>query len=100
MQSIGFEAPTSTRRLYNLAALDVSLEFAEGIRDAGYGHISFSGLTEFRIHGVSPEFVRAMADSGFEGLTASRLVEFRIHGVSAEFVREMADLGIRDISAS
>ena len=100
MRSIGFDSPTSARRLYNLAALDVSLEFAEGIRDAGYGDISFSRLTEFRIHGVTPDFVMAMAETGFEDLSPSRLVEFRIHGVSPEFVQEMADSGFEGLTAS
>ena len=100
MQELGFEVSDKPHKLFKLAALDVSYEFAEGIRNAGYGHISMNRLTEFRIHGVTPEFVRGMAESGFEDLDAARLVEFRIHGISPEFVRGMAESGFEDLSAA
>ncbi len=100
MAAIGFEVSTTVRRLFEMAALDVSVAFAEGIRDAGYGEISTSRLVEFRIHGVTPEFIAAIEETGFDGLAPSRLVEFRIHGVTPEFIDEMAEIGLDDLSES
>ncbi|ANM29141.1 hypothetical protein ABI59_05340 [Acidobacteria bacterium Mor1] len=98
MQAIGFKVSDDPEKLFEMAALDVSLDFTRGIVDVGYGNISTNRLIEFRIHGVKSEFIQGMADAGYEDLEPSRLVEFRIHGVSPEFVQGMTDAGLRDLS--
>ena len=98
MAAIGFKVSDSPRKLFEMAALDVSYEFSQGVSDAGYGDISSNRLVEFRIHGVDGAFIRGIADAGYEGLEPSRLVEFRIHGVSPEFVRGMSESGFDDLT--
>ena len=100
MLRIGYEVRDDADDLYQMATLDVSLEFAEGVADLGYDDISVDRLTEFRIHGVSPSFIDGMGDAGYRDLPPQRLVEFRIHGVSPEFVQGLTDAGLEELSES
>ena len=91
LQRLGYDAPRDDQ-LLTMAMLQVSLDFARGIREAGL-RASTAQLVELRIHGVSLPYVRETQNAGYRNLTAKDYVEMKIHGVSTEFLRALKHAG-------
>ena len=88
---LGYDAP-SDEQLFTMTMVDVSLEFARGVKDAGLG-ASTRQLIEMRIHGVSLDYIRDVRAAGFTNLTAREFTEMKIHGVSVDFIRDLQKAG-------
>jgi hypothetical protein len=124
MKQMGYSEADS--RAFELATLDVSLEFVREIKDLGYKasldeliqarifkvgraqveglravgitDLPISKLVEYQIFNVTPEYVREMRAS-FPNISTDKMVEMRIHKATPEFAREMASLGYKDLDA-
>ncbi|MEM9596195.1 MAG: hypothetical protein AAGD06_18130 [Acidobacteriota bacterium] len=85
-------------RLFELAAVDLTLSFVDGLAELGYDE-NLQRLIEMRIHGADAAYAKAMRGLGLGELTSRYLVEMRIHRVDPSYVRavQAADLG--DLSA-
>ena len=86
------------KALAHLAAIDMSLEFIDGLRALGYAE-RLNRLTEMRIHGATPAYVKELKSLGYENIGAKRLVEMRIHKVTPEYIRAFQSLGYASLSA-
>ncbi|MBA3885850.1 MAG: 4-hydroxy-3-methylbut-2-enyl diphosphate reductase [Acidobacteria bacterium] len=121
------ESDPSSRRLFSLAALDVSRAFIQEVEQAfpgialkdvvsfrihgvtaafraelrqrGFSDLSPNDLVKARIHGVTPAYVDEMRQAGFPGEDLDGLVRLRIHGVSERYIKEMAAAGYTGLSA-
>jgi hypothetical protein len=91
MRELGYDSP-SDDQLLNMAMLQVSLDFARGIREAGL-RASTGQLVELRIHGVSLQYIRETQNAGYQSLTPQDYVAMKIHGVSTEFLRALKHAG-------
>jgi hypothetical protein len=118
MKALGFDVE---EKQFDMAAQDVSLEFAketkgerlEGldtdkliafrifgvtadlihqIRAAGLNITSTDKLVAFRIHGVTPEMIRTLHEEGYNP-DEDKLIALRIHGATPEWMAEMSKLG-------
>ncbi|MEM1181585.1 MAG: hypothetical protein AAGM22_24795 [Acidobacteriota bacterium] len=87
-----------SRKLLELACLDLTLGFIDDLAELGYRE-SLERLVEMRIHGVDGRYIRELANAGYRELPSKKLVEMRIHGVDGAYVREIGDAGFRDLSA-
>ena len=96
MDDLGYRV-RSRRDAFKLALLDVSLSFAQGIKDAGYDRLSLDRLVEMRIHGATPDFINELDRLGYRGLSPSKLVEMRIHRATVEYIEELRNLGYSDL---
>ena len=85
------------RRQLELASVDLTLEFIDGLRKLGYKP-GLKRLIEMRIHGAGPDYVRALKRAGYDDVPAKRLVEMRIHGVTPEYIRAMVKAGFGQLS--
>ena len=81
-----------SRRLYDLALFDVSLDFIRSMQAVGCDE-PLDRYVEFRIFAVDPAYVRDMESVGFAHLTGSKLVETKIHGATPDDIREMRAQG-------
>lgn len=88
---LGYEAPQE-ERLFDMLMMDVSLEYARGVKSAGLGATT-KELIEMRIHGVTLQYIADIRSSGYTDLRAKDYVEMRIHGVKPEFVKELKAAG-------
>ena len=91
LSALGY-APPNEEDLFSMALLNVSLDYARAIRDAGV-RASTKELIQLRIHGVSSDYVNEARTAGYPNLTASDIVQFRIHGVSTAFLRDLKEAG-------
>ncbi len=91
LQSLGYDAPTGDQ-LFNMALLQVTLDYARGIREAGL-RASTDQLVELRVHGVGLPYIRETQNAGYRDLTARDYVEMKIHGVSTDFLRALKHAG-------
>ena len=91
LQGLGYDAPRDDQ-LITMAMLQISLDFARGIREAGL-RASTGQLVELRIHGVSLPYIRETQNAGYRNLTPKDYVEMKIHGVSTEFLRALKHAG-------
>jgi hypothetical protein len=96
MKKLGFRVGRS-RDALTLAVLDVSLSFARGVADAGYGGITFDRLTEWHIHGVTPELIAELKELGYSNLDPEDLVSMRIHRVTPQYIKELQESGYSDL---
>ncbi|HEY0565183.1 MAG TPA: hypothetical protein VGC88_06340 [Terriglobales bacterium] len=85
-------AGVSTKKMFELAIIDVSRAYAREIRDLGFKP-SLDGLIEARIFKVNREQVEGMRAAGFEHLALDKLVELRVHEVTPEYIRKMRAAG-------
>ncbi|MDA8019076.1 MAG: hypothetical protein MPN21_16670 [Thermoanaerobaculia bacterium] len=87
---------TSVEQLFELAMIDVTLDFIDDLAALGYRE-DLRRLVEMRIHEVSATYVRELQGVGLSGLPSQRLVEMRIHGVEADDVAEWRRLGLGEL---
>ena len=93
LQSLGYGAPEE-KDLYMMALMDVSLDFARGVKNAGVPATT-SQLVGMRIHGIDIDYVQRMRATGFTNLTANNYVEMKIHGATPEYIRGIHQSGLR-----
>ena len=72
-------------------------EFLKGLKDAGYGDLSATQITEIKNHGLDPKFMREARELGYD-FTAPELIQLKIHGVDAEYLRHLRESGMRRLS--
>jgi hypothetical protein len=121
LKKLGYDAP-GDEQLFSMLLMDVGVEFARSIRDAGlnastkqlielrihgvttdyvretqrsgYRRLGVQDYIDMKIHGVEPAFLLDLKDAGYE-LSAQQVIELRIHGVSSEFLRDLKDYGLQ-----
>jgi hypothetical protein len=91
LNRLGYSTPDEDS-LLSMLILDIGLEFARGIREAGL-NASTKELRDLRIHGVTMDYIRDVRSAGYSTLSARDFVQMRIHGVGADFVRDLKDTG-------
>ena len=91
MRELGYDSPRDDQ-VFTMALLQISLDFARGIREAGL-RASTGQLVELRIHGVSLPYIRETQNAGYRSLTPQDYVDMKIHGVSTEFLRALKHAG-------
>lgn len=91
MGSIGFEV--EEKNLYGMALADVTVRYAQDMKDAGLQGLDAQRFIAMRVHGVSLDFVEALHAAGQAVVDSAKLVRFRVHGVTPELVRELRGAG-------
>lgn len=82
----------ASRRLYELALFDVSIDFIRSMQAVGCDE-PLNRYLEFRIFAVDAAYVRDMESVGFAHLTGAKLVETKIHGATPDYIRDMRARG-------
>jgi hypothetical protein len=76
----------------------VSPEFLKALKDAGYGDLSCSQITDLKIHGLDPKFIQEAVDLGYR-FNSRELIDLKIHGVSPQYLLHLREAGMRNLSA-
>lgn len=91
--------PLSLGELIRAGKHGVSLEYVQGMKQAGYRFSDLETLTRMRDHGVTPTYVQQMAAYGFKNLSADDLRRLRDHGVTADYLHAMEQAGYKNLSS-
>jgi hypothetical protein len=92
MASLGFSGINSDEQ-FAMALHDVSLKFAQDMKDEHLQDLDKDKLIAFRIHGVSKNFIENIRAAGQDISDSDKLIAFRIHGVSPEMIRSLHQSG-------
>jgi beta-lactamase regulating signal transducer with metallopeptidase domain len=85
LERMGYAAPRNDEA-FSLVISDVTLAFAQAIRDTGLTS-SVSNLVDLQNHGVGADYVRAVRQEGFTDLTAGEISDLRDHGVQPDYLK-------------
>ena len=91
LQQMGYDAPDE-EQLFAMLAMDIGLNFAREIRDAGL-RASSNDLIQLITHGVDLNYIRETRQAGYQNFSAEDYVQMRIHGVSTTFLRDLKAAG-------
>jgi len=91
MSALGFSVDSDKQ--FAMAIFDVSVNFAQEMKNLKLRNLDSDKLIAFRIFGVDTKFVQEIRKEGLNTDDSDKLVAFRIHGVSPEFVRSVRSAG-------
>jgi hypothetical protein len=91
LQQLGYHTPREDQ-LFNMAVMQITLDFARGIRDAGL-IATTDQLVALRSHGVSLSYVLETRNAGYRDFTTRDYIDMKIHGVNTEFLRALKHAG-------
>jgi beta-lactamase regulating signal transducer with metallopeptidase domain len=91
LEKMGYAAPQGEEP-FALVTSDVTLGFAQAVRDTGLTS-SLSDLVELEDHGVSSDYVRAVRQEGFTDLSAENISSLRDHGVEPNYLKAIKAAG-------
>ena len=77
---------------------NVTPEFIETMRRAGFENLSVRQAVEFRIHGIDAAYVQQVRGWGFDNATARDLVQLRVAGVTADYLAALKQMGFENLS--
>jgi beta-lactamase regulating signal transducer with metallopeptidase domain/predicted metallopeptidase len=72
---------------------DVTPEFVESIRRAGFDNLSVEELVKLRMHGISEEYIKETQKASNEKLAIEDLIQLKMFGVTPEYAKEMKNAG-------
>ena len=98
MEALGFSFPNQTAqqtndRLQGYVMLDITIEWAKAMKDAGVQGMSAENIMGLRALGVDSAYVHGMATAGYPELDAGKLTGMKAVGVSPEKVQQIRALG-------
>ena len=91
MQALGFS--WDDEKQFDLAVMDVGLEFAKQMKGEQLSNLDVDKLIAFRIFRVDSAFLEALRAEGLKIADADKLVAFRIHGVTPQMVHSLHQAG-------
>lgn len=92
MKALGFDGVDEEKQ-FDMAALDVSLDFARAMKGEHLEGLDTDKLMAFRIFGITTDFIHQIRAAGLHISSSDKLVAFRIHGVMPDFIRTLRQEG-------
>jgi bla regulator protein blaR1 len=75
-------------RMYN-----VTPEYIEAIKKAGYGDVTARQVAELKMHDITPDFIKQAQSMSGEKLSVGELVQMKISGLNPEYIAAMRQAG-------
>ncbi len=94
----GKEEGLTADNLVRLKMHEVTPEYIEAIKKAGYDDISVRQIIELKTHDITPEFIKQAQGMSSEKLTAREIVQLKISGLKPEYVSAMKQAGYDNLS--
>lgn len=96
IRDLGFK--TDLKELIEARIFNVGREQVEGLKSVGITNLPLKKLVEYQIFHVTPDYIRQMRAS-FPNIEMDQVVAMRIHNATPEFAQEMSKLGYSNLSA-
>jgi hypothetical protein len=98
IKSLGYSAPLTLWRHYQLAVHDIGPRYVRALRAEGYTALTLDEVERGRNHGVTLEYIRALNDHGYRNVAWEDLVRARDHGVTDSFITDLKTAGYSNLS--
>jgi beta-lactamase regulating signal transducer with metallopeptidase domain/uncharacterized protein YnzC (UPF0291/DUF896 family) len=98
IKKAGYEDVTA-RQITELKAHDVTPDFIKQAQSMSGEKLSARELVQMKISGLNPEYIAAMRQAGYDNLPARRLSQMRLMGVTPEFAAAMRRAGFDNLTA-
>jgi len=76
---------------------NVTPEFVQGMKDAGFANLDSKKLLALRVQGVTPEYARSVVQQ-FPGATVDDVISTRIFRIDADFIASAKQHGFKDLT--
>ena len=85
--------------LIRLRMYNVTPEYIEAIKKAGYEDVTAPQITELKMHDITPDFIKQAQSMSGEKLSARELVQMKISGLNPEYIAAMRQAGYDNLPA-
>ncbi|MBO0862212.1 MAG: hypothetical protein J2P21_27700 [Chloracidobacterium sp.] len=89
----------TVENLIRLRMYNVTPEYIEAIKKAGYEDVTARQITELKMHDITPDFIKQAQSMSGEKLSAHELVQMKISGLSPEYIASMRRAGYDNLPA-
>lgn len=118
----------TVEQIIQMKVHNVTPEFGESIRRAGFENVSVNQLVELRVHGideaylkevrnwgfdkatlrdivhlrvagVTPTYLASLKQAGYDNLTINKVATLKLHGITPEYIANLRQLGFDKLSA-
>jgi beta-lactamase regulating signal transducer with metallopeptidase domain len=83
----------TVENLIRLRMYNVTPEYIEAIKKAGYEDVTARQITELKMHDITPDFIKQAQSMSGEKLSARELVQMKISGLNPEYIEAMRRAG-------
>ncbi len=88
----------TAENLVRLKMHNVTPEYIEAIKKAGYDDVTVRQICDLKMHGVTPEFIKQAQGMSSEKLTVREIVQLKISDLKPEYVAAMKQAGYDNLS--
>ncbi len=85
--------------LIRLRMYNVTPEYIEAIKKAGYEDVTARQITELKAHNITPDFIKQAQSMSGEKLSVRELAQMKISGLNPEYIAAMRRAGYDNLPA-
>ncbi len=89
----------TVRQIIELKTHDITPEFIKEVQGMSSEKLSTRDIVQMKISGLKPEYIGAMKQAGFDNLPIRKLSQMRMMGVTPEFAAAMKRAGLENLTA-
>jgi beta-lactamase regulating signal transducer with metallopeptidase domain len=95
----GKDEGLTVENLIRLRMYNVTPEYIEAIKKAGYEDVTVRQIAELKMSGITPDFIKQAQTMSGEKPTVRDLVQMKISGLSPEYIAAMRQAGYDNLPA-
>jgi beta-lactamase regulating signal transducer with metallopeptidase domain len=92
-----FKSHECIQQKFMMTIHDVTVEYGNQMKKAGYGNMDISGLVAFRTHDITREYIDNLAKGGYKDISEENLIAMKIHGITDSYIDGFGKLGYNEI---
>lgn len=87
----------TTENLIRLRMYNITPEYIEAIKKAGYEDVTVRQITELKMHDITPDFIKQAQSMSGEKLSVRELAQMKISGLNPEYIAAMRQAGYENL---
>jgi hypothetical protein len=92
------ENPDNIDNIVAWKALDITPEYINSLKEAGYDNLSENELIPMKAQGITADYIRGLKAQGFEDLSAHDLIAMRSQNITMDYLKSFESVGYGKIS--
>ncbi|MBL8203806.1 MAG: M56 family metallopeptidase [Blastocatellia bacterium] len=92
------EESLTADNLVRLKMYNITPEYIEAIKKAGYDDVTVRQICELKMHNITPEFIKEVQGLSSDKLSVRDLVQVKVSGLKPEYIATMKQAGYDNLS--